>query len=76
MYTPNGDHIRHILPFKFHRGNTASLTAETLKDTCGNDVVNEKTRRKWFSEGGFKKDDFSLKDGLREGCSKNSNLSD
>ncbi|KAM3187878.1 hypothetical protein ACTXT7_001375 [Hymenolepis weldensis] len=43
------------------RGNTASSAAKTLKDTYGNDVVNEKTCRRWFSAGGFKNDDFSLK---------------
>ncbi|KAM3172289.1 hypothetical protein ACTXT7_014840 [Hymenolepis weldensis] len=33
--------------------------------------VNEKIWRRWFSAGGFKKDDFSLKDEPRAGCSKN-----
>ncbi|KAM3171170.1 hypothetical protein ACTXT7_017160 [Hymenolepis weldensis] len=48
------------------RGNTASsAAARTLKDTYGNDVVNENTCRRWFSESGFKKDDFSLKDERR-----------
>ncbi|VUZ53732.1 unnamed protein product, partial [Hymenolepis diminuta] len=42
-----------------------------LKDTYANDVVNERTCRRWFSAGGFKKDYFSLKDELRGGCSKN-----
>ncbi|KAM3185002.1 hypothetical protein ACTXT7_007250 [Hymenolepis weldensis] len=55
-------------------GNTPSSAATTLKDTYGNDVVNEKTCRRWFSSGGFKKDDFSLKDGPRAGCSKKSIL--
>ncbi|VUZ51824.1 unnamed protein product, partial [Hymenolepis diminuta] len=50
-------------------------TAKTLKDTFGNDVVNEKTCRRWFSVGGFKKDDFSLKDESKAGRSKNSILS-
>ncbi|KAM3178714.1 hypothetical protein ACTXT7_001980 [Hymenolepis weldensis] len=68
MYTPNRDHIWHILLFGFHQGNTARSTAaaaaaaKTLKDTYGNDVVNEKMCRGWFSAGGLKKDDFSLKD--------------
>ncbi|VUZ46934.1 unnamed protein product, partial [Hymenolepis diminuta] len=75
IYTPNKDHIRHIPLFQFHRGNTASSAANTLKDTYGNDVVSEKTCRRWFSAGGFKKDDFSLKDEPRVGCSKNSLLS-
>ncbi|KAM3187385.1 hypothetical protein ACTXT7_002421 [Hymenolepis weldensis] len=44
-------------------GDTASsAAAKTVKDTYGNDVVNEKTCRKWFSAGGFEKDDFGLKD--------------
>ncbi|KAM3172467.1 hypothetical protein ACTXT7_014472 [Hymenolepis weldensis] len=42
-----------------------SAAAKTLKDTYANDVVNEKTCRRWFSAGGFKKDDFSLKDERR-----------
>ncbi|KAM3186491.1 hypothetical protein ACTXT7_004209 [Hymenolepis weldensis] len=51
-------------------GNTASSSAKTLKDTYANEVVNEKTWRKWFSAGDFKKDDFSLKYKPRAGCSK------
>ncbi|KAM3177173.1 hypothetical protein ACTXT7_005035 [Hymenolepis weldensis] len=36
--------------------NTASSAAEnTPKDTYGNDIINEKTCRKWFSSGGFKR---------------------
>ncbi|KAM3185100.1 hypothetical protein ACTXT7_007056 [Hymenolepis weldensis] len=62
MYTPNKERIKHILIFDFHQGNTPSSAAKTLKNTYGNDVVNEKTYRRWFSAGGFKKDDFSLKD--------------
>ncbi|VUZ43445.1 unnamed protein product [Hymenolepis diminuta] len=65
MYTPNKEHMRHILLFKFHNGNTASSAAKTLKHTYGNDAVNEKTYRRWFSAGGFKKDDFSLKNERR-----------
>lgn len=71
MYTPSKEHIRHVLLFEFHKGNTASSAAKTLKDTYGNDVVNEKTCRRWFSR--FKKDDFSLKDEPRAGCSKKLN---
>ncbi|VUZ52650.1 unnamed protein product, partial [Hymenolepis diminuta] len=59
------EHIRHILLFEFHQGNTASLVAKTLQDTHGNNVVNEKICRRCFSAGGFKKDDFSLKDERR-----------
>ncbi|VDL19060.1 unnamed protein product [Hymenolepis diminuta] len=54
----------------------AAAAAETLKDTYGNDVVNEKTRRRWFSTGDFEKDDLSLKDERgepRAGCSKELN---
>ncbi|VUZ48881.1 unnamed protein product, partial [Hymenolepis diminuta] len=58
--TPTREHRRHISLFEFHEG-TAAAAAETLKDTYGNDVVNEKTHRKWFSAGGFEKDDLSLK---------------
>ncbi|KAM3186264.1 hypothetical protein ACTXT7_004661 [Hymenolepis weldensis] len=47
------------------RNTPSSEAAKTLKDTYGNDVVNEKTCRKWFSAGGFKKDDFSLKNERR-----------
>ncbi|VUZ42446.1 unnamed protein product [Hymenolepis diminuta] len=65
MYIQNKEHIRHILLFEFHRGNTASSAAKTLKDTYGDDFVNEKTCRRWFSAGDFKKDDFSLKDKRR-----------
>ncbi|VUZ56057.1 unnamed protein product, partial [Hymenolepis diminuta] len=35
------------------------------KNTYGNDVVNKNTYRWWFSAGGFKKDEFSLKDERR-----------
>ncbi|KAM3186419.1 hypothetical protein ACTXT7_004354 [Hymenolepis weldensis] len=48
--------------------NTASSAAKTLKDAYGNDVMNEKTYRRWFSAGDFKKGDFSLKDEPRAGC--------
>ncbi|VUZ47456.1 unnamed protein product, partial [Hymenolepis diminuta] len=46
-----------------------------LSSTYGNDVVNEKTCRRWFSAGGFKKGDFRLKEEPRAGCPKNSILS-
>ncbi|KAM3171990.1 hypothetical protein ACTXT7_015474 [Hymenolepis weldensis] len=54
--------------FRYHAArensrNTASSAATTLKDTYGNDVVNKKTCRRWFSR--FRKDDFSLKDKRR-----------
>ncbi|VUZ55407.1 unnamed protein product [Hymenolepis diminuta] len=62
MYTANKEQIRHILLFQFHQGNTANSAPETLKDNYGNDVMNKKTCRRWFSTGGFKKGDFSLKD--------------
>ncbi|VUZ56146.1 unnamed protein product [Hymenolepis diminuta] len=68
MYTPNEEHIRHILLFEFHQGNTESSAVITFKGTYGNDVVKEKTCRWWFSH--FKKDDFNLKDEPREGCLK------
>ncbi|KAM3171050.1 hypothetical protein ACTXT7_017381 [Hymenolepis weldensis] len=51
----------------------SSAAAKTLKDTYGNDVVNEKTGRRWLSR--FKKDDYSLIDEPRAGCPKNSILS-
>ncbi|KAM3179950.1 hypothetical protein ACTXT7_017270, partial [Hymenolepis weldensis] len=51
-----------LLAYSFAFGIVISSTAKTLKDTYGNDVVNEK-------------DDFSLIDGPRAGCSKNSILS-
>ncbi|KAM3175384.1 hypothetical protein ACTXT7_008652 [Hymenolepis weldensis] len=42
MYTPYKEHIKHILLFEFRKGNTAnSAAANTLKDTYGNDIVNE-----------------------------------
>ncbi|VUZ38921.1 unnamed protein product [Hymenolepis diminuta] len=75
MYTPNKEHIMHILLFEFHKGNTVSSTAKTFEDTDGNDVVNAKTCRRWFSAGSFKKDDLSLKDEPRAGCSKSPTLS-
>ncbi|VUZ56919.1 unnamed protein product [Hymenolepis diminuta] len=75
MYTPNKEHIRHIVLLEFHKGNTTSSVAKTLEDTNGSDVVNEKACRRWFSAGGFKNDDFSLKGEPRTGCSKNSILS-
>ncbi|VUZ50138.1 unnamed protein product [Hymenolepis diminuta] len=72
MYTSNKEHIRHILLSEFHQGNAPSSAAKALKPTYGNDVVNKNTCRKWFSR--FKKDDFSLKDEPRAGCSTNSIL--
>ncbi|VUZ44917.1 unnamed protein product [Hymenolepis diminuta] len=66
--TPTREHRRHISLFEFHEGNTSSsaaseaAAAKTLKDTYGNDVVNEKIRRRWFSADGFEKDDLSPKD--------------
>ncbi|VUZ39361.1 unnamed protein product [Hymenolepis diminuta] len=75
MYTPNKEHIRQILLFEFRKGNRASSAAKTLKDTCGNDVVDKETCRRWFSPSRFKKDDFRLKDEPRVGCLKNSILS-
>ncbi|KAM3188140.1 hypothetical protein ACTXT7_000909 [Hymenolepis weldensis] len=49
------------------RRKYAKLSSKTLKDTyvVTNNVVNEKACRSWFSAGGFKKDDFSLKDERR-----------
>ncbi|VUZ43601.1 unnamed protein product [Hymenolepis diminuta] len=55
MYTQNKEHIRGILLFEFHQGNTARSAAKALNDTYGNDIVNEKTCRKWFSR--FKRSD-------------------
>ncbi|VUZ48462.1 unnamed protein product, partial [Hymenolepis diminuta] len=40
---------------------------DPVSNTYGSDVVNEKTCRRWFSAGGFKKDDFSLEDESRAG---------
>ncbi|KAM3179430.1 hypothetical protein ACTXT7_000545 [Hymenolepis weldensis] len=55
--------INQYYSIKDDLGNTpSSAAAKTLKDTYANDVVNEKICRRWFSAGGFKKDDFSLKD--------------
>ncbi|VUZ46540.1 unnamed protein product, partial [Hymenolepis diminuta] len=72
-YTPNKEQIRYILLSEFHKGNTASSAVKTLKGTCGNDVVNKKTFRRRSSAGGFKKEDFSLKDDEPSAeCSKNS----
>ncbi|VUZ42035.1 unnamed protein product [Hymenolepis diminuta] len=62
MYSPNKEHIRHILLFEFHQGNTTSSVAKTLKGTYVNDVVKEKICKKWFSLSRFKRNDFSLKD--------------
>ncbi|VUZ53749.1 unnamed protein product [Hymenolepis diminuta] len=76
MYTPNKEHIRHIVRFEFHKGNTANSVAKALKDAYANDFVNEKTCRRWFSISRFKKDDFSLKDEPKAECPKNSILSD
>ncbi|VUZ49072.1 unnamed protein product, partial [Hymenolepis diminuta] len=75
VYTPNKDHIRHILLFQFRQGNKASLAAKTLKHTYATDVLNEKTCRRWFSSSRFKQDDFDLKDESRTGDSKLSILS-
>ncbi|KAM3188005.1 hypothetical protein ACTXT7_001147 [Hymenolepis weldensis] len=46
---PNKEHVRHILLLEFHKGNTASsAAAKTLKDTYGNDIVNERTAEDGF----------------------------
>ncbi|VUZ57756.1 unnamed protein product, partial [Hymenolepis diminuta] len=55
--------------------STASSAAKTLKNTYGNDVVNEKICRRRLSAGAVMQDDFSLKDEPRAGCSKISILS-
>ncbi|VUZ50120.1 unnamed protein product [Hymenolepis diminuta] len=68
MYTLNKEHNRHILLFGFHKGNTPSSAAKTLKDTYEDDVANEKTCRRWFSPSLFKKDDFRLKDKPKVEC--------
>ncbi|KAM3176859.1 hypothetical protein ACTXT7_005667 [Hymenolepis weldensis] len=47
------------------KATSAAAAAKTLKDTYANDVVNGKTCRRWFSAGGFEKDDLSLKDERR-----------
>ncbi|KAF2358509.1 G protein-coupled receptor rhodopsin-like [Trinorchestia longiramus] len=56
---------------RIQKGNTTISAGRRFKDTYGNDVVNKKTCRRWFPR--FKKDDFSLKDELRKGCSKGLN---
>ncbi|KAM3181256.1 hypothetical protein ACTXT7_014727 [Hymenolepis weldensis] len=61
--------------YSLMKGRASSAAAKTLKDTYANDVVNEKIWRRWFSAGGFKKDEFGLKDESRAGCSKNSIVS-
>ncbi|VUZ42078.1 unnamed protein product [Hymenolepis diminuta] len=47
MYSPNKEHIRHILLFEFHQGNTASSAAKTHKPTYGTGVANEKACGGW-----------------------------
>ncbi|KAM3187405.1 hypothetical protein ACTXT7_002381 [Hymenolepis weldensis] len=74
------DHKRNSVFIEFHTAPIAlmkygKLSSKKLKEIYGNDVVNEKTCRRWFSAGDIKKDDFSLKDEPRAGCSKNSILS-
>ncbi|VUZ53215.1 unnamed protein product, partial [Hymenolepis diminuta] len=73
--TPYKGHIRHIILFEFHKGNTPDSAAKTLKDTDGNGGVNEKICSRWFSPSPFTKDDFSQKDESRAEYSKNSILS-
>ncbi|VUZ40301.1 unnamed protein product [Hymenolepis diminuta] len=73
MYTPNKEHIRYIVLFEFLRGNTTSSAAKTLKNTLGSDAVNQKTCRRWFTAVAFKKNDFSLRNETRAGCSKKLN---
>ncbi|VUZ38813.1 unnamed protein product [Hymenolepis diminuta] len=64
MYIPHKEPIRHFSLFESYKRHTASSAAgKTHKETCGNDVVNEKTNRMWFSR--FEKNDFSLKGELR-----------
>ncbi|KAM3188106.1 hypothetical protein ACTXT7_000970 [Hymenolepis weldensis] len=59
--------IKHdcLIIILINRSTASSAAARTVKDTYGNDVVSKKTCRRWLSAGGFKKDDFSLKDERR-----------
>ena len=69
MYTPSKEHTRHGI---FYCLNYIKAIGQAQqKNTYGNDVVNEKACRRWFSR--FKKDDFNLKDEPRAGCSKKLN---
>ncbi|KAM3174760.1 hypothetical protein ACTXT7_009890 [Hymenolepis weldensis] len=49
-----------MLIYALMKGKASSAAAKALKNTYGNDVVNEKTCRRWLSR--FKRDDLSLKD--------------
>ena len=49
MYTPSKEHLRHVLLHEFQKGGTVSSAAKSLQNTYGNNVINVKTCRRWFS---------------------------
>ncbi|XP_029639435.1 histone-lysine N-methyltransferase SETMAR-like [Octopus sinensis] len=55
------DHIRHILLYEFHKGVNASAAAKCLHRVYRDDVVSERSCKRWFSRFGC--GNLSLKEG-------------
>ena len=68
MFAPSKDHIRNVLLYEFHKGVNARTATKSIQRVYGNDVVNERSCRRWFSR--FRSGDFSLKDEPRKGRPK------
>ena len=68
MFVPSKDHIRNVLLYEFHKGVNASTAARSIQSAYGDNAVNERSCRRWFSR--FRSGDFSLKDEPKEGRPK------
>ena len=61
------EHFRHILLFEFNRGAKSAEAARNICAVFGDDVIGERTARKWFSL--FKEDRFDISGIPRSGRS-------
>ncbi|XP_029639658.1 histone-lysine N-methyltransferase SETMAR-like [Octopus sinensis] len=68
MFVPSKDQIRNVLLYEFHKGVNASAAARSIQSTYGDDIVNERSCRRWFSR--FRIGDFTLKEEPKEGRPK------
>ena len=59
------EHLRHIMLYEFNRGLRAADTAKKIQETYGDDVINERSCRRWFAR--FKAGVFNLEDGPKSG---------
>ncbi|XP_014780614.1 histone-lysine N-methyltransferase SETMAR-like [Octopus bimaculoides] len=67
MFVPSKDYI-NVLLYEFHKGVNASAAARSIQGTYGDDVVNKRSCRRWFSR--FRSGDFTLKEEPKEGHPK------